>query len=292
MLQITLAAFALVPMPQGKGGAAMNPMRQLLGSFSFDKLDANKDVFLSPDEVTQATFDWLDRNHDKSLDLGELAKLPAERSAGQTARENEQDRKDKKEQEKDKEKDKEKEKGRDADKKKGGEPKDEGASGNPAKDHLARMDANKDGKVSRAEFSLPEGWWNQVDADRDGRISKDEFLNKAKRDEKDAKKKGIQLANMTPEEAFAELDANQDGMVSADEWSMNPGLFEKVDADGDGSLSKEEVAKAVAALKQMLKGRGAEGGGDAGDGGETAKKKKGGKSQKPAEPKPGEDPPL
>ena len=298
-------------------------MRQLLANFSFDKLDANKDGSLTQDEVTKGTFAWLDKNNDKFLDLNELAKLPPMTSKGEEARNKEEERKEKKEQEKEREKEKGNAKGADSPdkppmivgaqdpkkpsqpkKEKEADPKDEKeeAKLRPAKEHMARMDANKDGKISHEEFALPEEWWGQVDIDHDGKISKDEFLGKSKREKddknkddknKDGKKAAIKLANMSGEEAFAELDSNKDGKVSPDEWSLNPKMFEKVDADGDGFLSKEEVAEAVKVYKQMMKGRSNDGGADGGtEKPEPKKGKPATEGDKKPVPKPGENPPL
>lgn len=303
MIATALATLSLLVAIQGAGkGNALPPMRQLLGNFSFDKVDTDKDKSLSREEVQRATFAWLDKNNDKLLDVNELAKLPAEKSAWQEARDNESDRKEKKA------KEKEKGKGKDVDPGApplafvpGDERKDSSGNGKdevkptPAKQHLDRMDANKDGKVSFEEFSIPEAWWSSVDLDRDGKISRDEFLGKAKPAESDNSKKklnAVKFANMTAEEAMEELDGDRDGRISRAEWALSEKLFDRVDADGDGSLSKEEVSAALEVAKQMLKGRSSpppDGKGDS----EKEKKDagKGGTDKKPS-PKPGEEPPL
>jgi Ca2+-binding EF-hand superfamily protein len=273
MLTLTLAAAALAPLalPQdkgGQGGGYRPPMRHLLANFSFDKLDGDKNETITKAEVTQATFAWLDRNDDKSLDRNELTRLPATKSPGQLARDQEKERKEKRDSEKEKkpEKKPEKKEGRTPESK----PADDAAKGDPAKEHLERMDANKDGKVSQAEFQLPEGWFAQVDADGDGNISKDEFLGKSQRSGNRLR----DLLDKSPEDAFAELDADRDGKLTEKELGLPAKAFERTDKDGDGSVSKSELADA---LERMRKG------GDRKDG------EKKGEKEKP-EP-PGERPP-
>ncbi len=111
-----------------------------------------------------------------------------------------------------------------------------------------KMDENFDGIVSRAEFTgeendvqeaLSDYTFEQLDADEDGTLSAEE-------------------AAQSPElyEQFGDMDADQNGSLSRKEFAakqgQNPSLqkamaefaFNKLDADGDGKLTAEELAKA------------------------------------------------
>lgn len=270
---ITLSALALLPSAsmQGKGGgqgAALPPARQLFANFSFTKLDADKDGGITAEELTRATFAWLDRNDDAHLDRNELARLPGEKSSREESRERDEERRVRREKEKEKDaapasKPSSRPARRDAeradDAKEAKDSKDAKESGDAAKAHLERCDADKDGKVARAEFALPEAWFTRADVDSDGKISQDEFLGKASRDNG----KGMRaIAGKSPADALLQLDANRDGSISAEEWSGNPKVFERADENGDGSLSKDELTKI---FERMKKARGKEAKGDGAD---------------------------
>ncbi|HKE02068.1 MAG TPA: EF-hand domain-containing protein, partial [Planctomycetota bacterium] len=162
ILHVFAAVVLAVPL-QGKGGAQgpLPPARQLLANFSFEKLDADKDGFVSVAELTTAVFQWLDKDGHKALDRNDLAKLPPEKSPARVAAERDRDRKEKKENGNGKETE---------------SPASKPADGaDAAKAHLERMDKNHDGKITADEFSLPAAWIAQLDRNHDGKISKEEF---------------------------------------------------------------------------------------------------------------------
>lgn len=98
---------------------------------------------------------------------------------------------------------------------------------------LQRMDADEDGKVSRAEFSGPDRLWDRLDGDGDGFVTKTE----AKAMRRGGRERGGGASEMT-----RRFDANGDGKVSEAEWSA---FFEKADDNGDGILDQEEMAAAL-----------------------------------------------
>lgn len=87
---------------------------------------------------------------------------------------------------------------------------------------LERLDANKDGKVTKDEFVADaEKRFSEIDADKDGNVTEEEMRahHKAKREEFGQMREGMK------EEMAARRDKH----------------FEEMDANGDGSISKEEM---------------------------------------------------
>lgn len=87
---------------------------------------------------------------------------------------------------------------------------------------------------------------------------------------------------------FEKLDTNTDGSISKEEFAAGPmgkkltekggqeavdKAFGKLDADADGKVTKEEMAKAAAARKKGGKGKGGDSKGKGGDKGGDKKKK-------------------
>lgn len=96
--------------------------------------------------------------------------------------------------------------------------------------HWDKLDADGDGKVSLSEMDERQrAFFAEADADGDGAISKEEMRAhmKAKRGERRAKMIG---------------DADGDGSVTRAEYDLATSQrFDKLDADGDGVISEEEM---------------------------------------------------
>lgn len=93
---------------------------------------------------------------------------------------------------------------------------------------VARLDADKDGKISRAEFTSRHEMLDRLDTNKDGVASKDEIA-------------AASATRPRVGEAVKRLDANGDGAVSAAELEEKRGEgFAKIDSDRDGYVVKGE----------------------------------------------------
>ena len=112
-------------------------------------------------------------------------------------------------------------------------------------DSFAKLDANRDGCGSRAEFDayMKQAVFSRVDANHDAKVTKDEW----------------QAVNPNLDEAkFRRADRNGDRAITrkeADaafdrEGSLKK-LFGKIDADGNRSLSRSEVTDFCSKVRQQ-----------------------------------------
>lgn len=104
---------------------------------------------------------------------------------------------------------------------------------------FAAVDADKDGKITRAEMDAHRAAEvTAVDADRDGKLSATEL-------------QAMILARMTARATamatamMTGMDQDGDGLLTAAELAVRPGpamLFDRADADGDGAVTEAEIA--------------------------------------------------
>ncbi|MEZ5895007.1 MAG: hypothetical protein R3C51_01280 [Parvularculaceae bacterium] len=107
------------------------------------------------------------------------------------------------------------------------------AEGDSARDgRFSRFDADGDGKVAVSELDEKhKAFIEKADADNDGYITQDEM--KTLRDERRSERQARRFP-----------DANGDGAVDWSEYEASAKeRFDKLDADGDGSLSQDEMGK-------------------------------------------------
>ena len=98
-----------------------------------------------------------------------------------------------------------------------------------AEDLSTKLDKNKDGKVSKKEYSSAVSkTFDKLDKNRDGSITRDELGHMDKKDqetfikENDADGDGIIIKKefeQAAEKRFRQLDKNRNGFISKDEWA-------------------------------------------------------------------------
>jgi Ca2+-binding EF-hand superfamily protein len=101
---------------------------------------------------------------------------------------------------------------------------------------LTSADANNDGNITRDEFlARPIEHFDRLDANDDGVISADE---RPQRGERGGERRERRADRPNP-------DANGDGSFSRAEFSaMGAGMFEHLDANDDGRVTREEARAA------------------------------------------------
>ena len=100
---------------------------------------------------------------------------------------------------------------------------------------FAEIDKDGDGKISKGEFNGPPQLFSQIDADGDGVISRDE----ASRSQPAAGAAGAN-AGMFAQRLRA-MDKDGDGKVSKEEFTGPPAIFDRLDADKDGAIGRDEI---------------------------------------------------
>jgi len=120
-------------------------------------------------------------------------------------------------------------------------------------DTLFSFDKNKDGKLSKDE--VPErmqGIFARADADKDGFLTREEVVKATASQER----RGPGGPPM--DQIFRALDADQDGTVSAAEIAAAPAALKKLDKNGDGALTADEVRPQMMMRGGRGEGRGEE----------------------------------
>lgn len=115
-----------------------------------------------------------------------------------------------------------------------------------AKAMIERLDTNKDGRVSRAEFAARRQTnFARADTNRDGALDRAERRNA--------------FINRMIDRRMARLDANKDGRLTVDEMTARgQRRFQRLDANKDGVVTRAEIRAAADARRQRMEKRRAE----------------------------------
>ena len=120
-------------------------------------------------------------------------------------------------------------------------------AGNDADKHFKKLDANGDGKVTRAEHAAGAiQMFIECDANADGIVTAAEMdAAMAAQGEKPG------AGDKSSAEKIKVIDQNGDGRLTAMEHQTgSEKMFAQMDTDGDGSLSKEECEQGTKKLKK------------------------------------------
>lgn len=96
---------------------------------------------------------------------------------------------------------------------------------------FTNLDHNRDGKIAANEWHFDRETFRRVDRNNDGALDRTEFLGE---DVDDARA-----------DNFDELDWNNNGRVERTEWYGTPAVFNSMDRNRDGVLSRFEVVGGV-----------------------------------------------
>ena len=110
-------------------------------------------------------------------------------------------------------------------------------------DVFARMDTNKDGKISKAEAkNFIAQNFERIDANKDGYIDKDELRRFVARNLAARGRGGPFAGAQGPD--FDALDKNADGRLTREELKGTPyaDKFDEIDTNKDGKIDKKEWA--------------------------------------------------
>ena len=96
------------------------------------------------------------------------------------------------------------------------------------------LDKNSDGYLD-ADDGIQERILKRLDKDEDGRVSADEYSAARKRGARAGMERALKGM-------LRRFDEDRDGKVSRDEFSGSDERFERMDRNGDGFLSKDDLA--------------------------------------------------
>lgn len=116
----------------------------------------------------------------------------------------------------------------------------------PQRGIMKRVDLNQDGKVTREEMaSHSSKRFEKLDTNKDGSLTEDEIRSQMKR-----------KADRRAKRIVRRTDTNKDGQVSRQEYFDHADKrFSRIDANGDGTITKDEMDSARAKMRDKMKKR-------------------------------------
>ncbi len=119
---------------------------------------------------------------------------------------------------------------------------------------IEKLDADGDGALSAEESRAPQKVFSLADADGDGLLTREEML--AAGPPPGMGGKGKPPKDVSPEDAAAHIiekrDADGDGAISAAESKAPEEVFDAIDTNQDGIVSKAELEAAMVTIKQAM----------------------------------------
>ena len=96
---------------------------------------------------------------------------------------------------------------------------------------MKRIDVNNDGAISREEWKGKPQVFDRLDKNGDGSLTREELSAAGPRGARQARLGG----------RLKQMDTNNDKQISRDEWKGDPKRFNRLDVNGDGVITKEEL---------------------------------------------------